>query len=113
MSEHKTRIVPFEGKAKYLRLLAGVPETNGMKSAYVILQPQESVGGHSTEAKEEAIIVLEGMLQVFIEGNPFLTAKKDELLYIPARTLHDIKNIGESVARYIYVVSPVIKEEKC
>jgi quercetin dioxygenase-like cupin family protein len=93
--------------------LAGAPETKGMKSGYVVLQPGESVGAHSTGAKEEAIIILEGALQVFVDGNPVLTAEKDRVVYIPPETPHDMKNIGTGVARYVYVVSPVFQEGKC
>ncbi|MFA5099990.1 MAG: cupin domain-containing protein [Candidatus Omnitrophota bacterium] len=112
MSGQKAKVAAFAGDAGYLRLLAGVPETKGMKSGYVVLQPGQSVGAHSTEAKEEAVIILEGTVQVIIEGKPELTAGKNELVYIPPRTPHDMKNIGAGAARYIYVVSPVIQEGK-
>jgi quercetin dioxygenase-like cupin family protein len=107
MSEQKVKVVGLEGNVRYLRLLAGVPETKGMKSGYVILQPGESVGEHSTDAKEEAIIILEGELQVFVGGKPVVAAKKDQVVHIPAHTLHDMKNIGTGAARYVYVVAPV------
>jgi quercetin dioxygenase-like cupin family protein len=113
MNEQKVKVVGLEGNARYLRLLAGVPETKGMKSGYVILQPGESVGEHSTDAKEEAVIILEGTVQVFVEGKPSVTAKKEQVVYFPALTRHDMKNIGGGAARYVYVVAPVIPEAQC
>ena len=113
MTEQKMKVVGLEGNARYLRLLAGVPETKGMKSGYVILQPGESVGEHSTDAKEEAIIILEGAVQVFIKGQPAVTAKKEQVVYVPAHTIHDMKNTGTGAARYVYVVAPVIPEAQC
>jgi quercetin dioxygenase-like cupin family protein len=113
MSAQKIRIAGIGGNARYLRLLAGVPETKGMKSGYVILQPGESVGSHSTEAKEEAVIILEGTLQVLAGGEPVQIAGKDSLVYVPPQTEHDMKNIGAGAARYVYVVSPVLPEGIC
>jgi quercetin dioxygenase-like cupin family protein len=113
MPGQKIKKAVIAGEAKYLRLLAGVPETEGMKSGYVVLQPGESVGSHSTGAKEEAIIILEGAVQVFAEGKPVLTGEKDSLVYVPPQTEHDMKNIGAGAARYVYVVSPVSAEGTC
>jgi mannose-6-phosphate isomerase-like protein (cupin superfamily) len=108
MNDPNVKIITAEGSAKYLRLLAGAPETKGMKSGYVILQPGESVGAHSTEAKEEVIIILEGSLRVVVDEKPALTAGKDQVVYIPPQTRHDMVNTGAGAARYIYVVSPVL-----
>jgi mannose-6-phosphate isomerase-like protein (cupin superfamily) len=105
MGEQKIKVVRLEGDAKYLRLLGGVPETKGMKSGYVILQPGESVGAHSTKDREEAIIILEGSVAVFVEGVIQFTAQCDSVVYIPPQTNHDMKNSGACVARYVYVVA--------
>jgi len=108
MSGQKVKLISLEGDARYTRLLGGAPETRGMKSGYVILQPGESVGAHSTGLKEEAIIILEGELQVILDGKFFMTAGKGQVLYIPPETQHDIKNAADTAARYIYVVAPVL-----
>ena len=107
MTKQDVKVVALAGNAKYLRLLAGLPETSGMKSGQVILQPGEAVGSHSTGDKEEAIVILEGTLQVCLDGKPSLAAGRDHLVYIPPHTDHDMKNTGMVAARYIYVVSPV------
>ncbi|MFA6384345.1 MAG: cupin domain-containing protein [Candidatus Omnitrophota bacterium] len=113
MADKKVKAVVFEGSAGYLRLLSGVPETKGMKAGYVVLQPGDSVGAHSTGAREEAIIILEGTLQVLAGGRPAMNAGKGELVYIPPQTDHDMKNTGAGAARYVYVVSPILQEAKC
>jgi len=44
----------------YTRLLGGPPQSVSMRSGKVILQPGETVGLHSTNEKEEFIIILDG-----------------------------------------------------
>ncbi len=113
MSDRKVKIAALRGDERYQRLLAGIPETEGMKSGYVVLQPGESVGAHSTAEKEEAIIILEGSLRVVVDGKPSCTAKRGELVYIPPQTVHDMTNAGADPARYVYVVAPVIPGGTC
>jgi quercetin dioxygenase-like cupin family protein len=108
MSAQKAKLIDIDGNAGYTRLLAGVPETRGMKSGSVRLQPGESVGAHSTGLKEEAIIMLEGAVQVILGGRPAMTASAGQVIYIPPETDHDMKNTGEVAARYVYVVAPVL-----
>ncbi len=100
-------LVKLEGEQRFLRLLPGEPVTAGIKSGYTILKPGESVGEHKTEAKEEAIIVLEGECQVFCGGKLFFIARKDNLVYIPPETNHDIKNNGDKILKYVYLSAPV------
>ncbi|RJO65352.1 MAG: cupin domain-containing protein [Candidatus Omnitrophota bacterium] len=108
MQKLKPSVTPIEGNERFQRLLAGIPFTAGMKSGCVTLKPQESIGEHITDAKEEAIIVLEGMAEVYIEGRPFFTAQAKSLVYIPPETTHDIKNIGNAILRYVYVTIPLV-----
>jgi len=104
MRDLKPLIVPLKGNEKYQRLLSDVSDTAGMKSGYVVLKPNESVGEHNTEAKEEAIIILEGKAEVHIAGSPLFCVDENNLIYIPPQTVHDIKNISEGDLRYVYVV---------
>lgn len=107
MKETKVRIISFNGDQRYVRLLGGIPQTRGMRSGYVVLQPGESVGEHSTQEKEEAIIVLEGRVKVVADGQEAAVVQKGQLVYIPPRTSHDMSNAGNVPARYVYVVAPV------
>jgi quercetin dioxygenase-like cupin family protein len=107
MNGNKVELIDLEKNSKYQRLLAGIPQTSGMKAGQVVLQPGESVGSHSTDSNEEIIIILEGSIEAVIEGKAGLCAAKGQVVYIPPGTLHDMKNAGDSPARYIYVVNPV------
>jgi mannose-6-phosphate isomerase-like protein (cupin superfamily) len=107
MSEPKAKVMALEGNAKFQRLLAGVPETAGMKSGYVTLKRKESVGLHSTEAREEIVIFLAGKAQVYLKDKPKVFIQEKQLLYLPPYTEHDIKNIGKKDLCYVYVVSPL------
>ena len=97
-------VVRFEGKDKYQRLLGGAPDTLGMKSGSMMLKPGESVGEHSTGPKEEALVILEGRGEVLFSGRPLINVEEDMFVYIPPDTAHDVRNTGESILRYIYVV---------
>lgn len=99
--------VKLEGVERYTRLLGGSPETAGMKSGFVTLNPGESVGQHSTADREEAIVILEGSAEVVINGEPVFAAGGHHLVYIPPQTPHDILNTGTLPLRYVYVVAPV------
>ena len=60
----------------YTRLLGGPPQSVSMRSGKIILQPGETVGRHSTDKKEELIIILEGEGQfLFGENAPGFTGR--------------------------------------
>jgi quercetin dioxygenase-like cupin family protein len=109
MRDLKPIVVALRGDEKYQRLLSNVSDTVGMKSGYVVLKPNESIGEHNTEAKEEAIIILKGKAEVYIAGSPLFCVDENNLIYIPPQTVHDIKNISRGDLRYVYVVS-IIKD---
>ena len=43
---------------------------------------------------EEIIYVLEGALEYQIEGKPPVTLKAGEIFFVPAETIHAVKNVG-------------------
>jgi quercetin dioxygenase-like cupin family protein len=100
--------IHIQGKEKYQRLLSGAPVTAGMKSGAMLLDPGESVGFHKTDSREEAIIILEGQADVYIEGKLEIHAGKEDVIYIPPETNHDIKNSTDKKLRYVYIVAPVV-----
>jgi len=100
--------VKLQGQDKYRRLLGGPPDTAGMKSGYVQLGPGCSVGPHSTGRREEAVVILEGEAEVSFEDHPVIRAGEGMLVYVPADCGHDVKNTGEGILRYVYVVAPVL-----
>lgn len=107
MSDLNPILVNIDGDQRYKRLLSGVPSTKGIKSGYVILKSGESVGEHKTDNREEVIIILEGQADIYCEGKCIFPAQKDNLIYIPPETNHDIKNTGKNNLRYIYVVASI------
>jgi mannose-6-phosphate isomerase-like protein (cupin superfamily) len=68
MSRGKLFLVTLKEGEKFRRLLGGFPQTMGIKSGHVVLEPGENIGEHITEAKEEVIVVLKGKAMV-ISGN--------------------------------------------
>ena len=91
-------------------LLTGVPQTSGMRSGFVRLKPGESVGVHSTEENEESLIVLRGKGQADVVGQSAMPMSANMLIYIPPQSRHDVKNTGDVVLEYVYIVSPVAKK---
>jgi quercetin dioxygenase-like cupin family protein len=59
-----------------------------------------------THPGEEIIDVLEGSLEYQVEGKPPVTLKADDVLFIPAGTIHAAKNVGSGNAAELatYVV---------
>ena len=47
-----------------------------------------------THPGEEIIYVIEGTLEYYIEGKPPLTVKSGDVLFVPAGTVHSVKNVG-------------------
>jgi len=112
MHKLKPLKVRLTGKKKYLRLLGGDPDSVGLRSGYVRLKPKEEVGHHSTESKEEALIILEGRAKIFFDSYPAFCAADDSFIYIPPYTGHNVKNVGKTILKYIYIVTPVRKRVK-
>ena len=88
-------------------LLGGPPQTGGMRSGVVVLAPGASVGRHTTGAREEVIVVLEGRGEVRVEGRASLAVDAGTAAYVPPATVHDVANTADAPFRYVYVVAPV------
>lgn len=95
--------VKIQGNEKYRRLLGGHPQTKGMRAGYVNLKPGDEIGEHSTQSKEEAIIILSGKARIACDNRPPLIAATNTLIYVPVDTKHNVKNIGKTPLRYIYI----------
>ncbi len=102
--EAKVVKVDVQGK-DYVRLLGGPPETLSLRSGAVALRPGKTVGQHSTEAHEEVIIVLEGEGVLLLNEDQELPLKVGLVAYCPPNMVHDVKNTGSTLLRYIYVVA--------
>ena len=102
--EAKVIQVDMQGK-DYVRLLGGPPETFSLRSGAVALQPNKTIGKHSTKSNEELIVVLEGEGVLLLNEDRELPLKTDTVAYCPPNTEHDVKNTGCTLLRYIYVVA--------
>jgi quercetin dioxygenase-like cupin family protein len=59
--------------------------------------PGGAAGKH-THPGEELGYVVEGTLQLLVEGKPPVTLKKGEVFFVPAGVVHDGKNVGKGKA---------------
>ncbi len=59
----------------------------------VELDPGVAFGRH-WHPGEEIVYVLEGSLEYEVEGQPPVTLRAGEVLFIPARTVHAARNVG-------------------
>lgn len=107
MREARPFAVKLEGNEKYQRILKGKPQTLSLRCGYVNLKPKEDVGEHSTDKKEEVIVVLSGKAEVSCQGQRPFIAKTNSVVYIPPNTRHNVKNIDAKTLRYLYMVNPV------
>ncbi|MBN2375687.1 MAG: cupin domain-containing protein [Sedimentisphaerales bacterium] len=96
----------------YQPLLTGVPQTCGMRSGRVFLQPGQDCGSHNTNAHEEILVFLagNGISQIGTQGES-LAVGMGKIIYIPPYVQHNIVNNGTEPLVYIYCVAPV--EDDC
>jgi quercetin dioxygenase-like cupin family protein len=76
-----------------------------------IIQNRVDIGPEAPFVKhkhpgEEIIYVLEGSLEYQVEGKPPTTVKAGEVFFVPAETIHAVKNVGTANAAELatYVV---------
>lgn len=105
----RVKLIRFDFKEKYQRLLDKTSGTSGIKAGHVILKPGENVGEHTTAEREEIIIVLKGKGEARVDKETILKIGKNSLLYIPLQMSHDIKNTGKTILEYIFITSPAKK----
>ncbi len=100
-------VVKIRGKTGFQRLLDPRSASVLLKSGSVVLAPGHAVGVHTTEDKEEFIIILKGKARVTGEGFAPVSLRRLSCVYIPAQTAHNVTNAGSRSLHYIYVVCPV------
>lgn len=112
MSQEKVCIIDLRNDSEYQELLTGRPQTSGMRSGRVYLQPGETCGRHTTNQHEEMLVFLAGKGVALIgeEEKPFEVGQ-GKVSYIPQHTIHNIKNTGNEPLVYIYCVTPVLDKQ--
>lgn len=103
-------MLELNDKPEYQRILEGKPQTCGMRSGRVFLEPGKACGQHSTKDNEELLVFLAGQGELQI-GDPAqhvakLSVGAGRVAYIPPKTLHDVSNTGRTPLVYIYSVAP-------
>lgn len=98
-------VVEFNNKPEYQRLMMA-PQTCGMKAGRVWLGAGQECGLHSTEAREELLVFLQGEGIAKI-GEDSLVIGQGRVCYIPPRTQHNIINTGSQPLVYVFCVTPV------
>ena len=88
-------------------LLTGPPETVTMRSGLIALGPGKSVGKHTTDHREEILIVLEGKGRMTFADGSTIPVEKGHAVYCPPQTEHNVTNTGTTQLRYVYVVASV------
>ncbi|MBA7698813.1 hypothetical protein ES703_107495 [subsurface metagenome] len=103
----KVCIIDLKNDTEYQELLGGEPQTCGMRSGRVYLQPGETCGQHNTNQYEEMLVFLSGRGLALIDENHSYEVGEGKVSYIPPHTTHNIKNTGSEPLIYIYCVAPV------
>jgi mannose-6-phosphate isomerase-like protein (cupin superfamily) len=110
-SSEKVLIIDLNENPENQRLLAGEPQTCGMRSGKVYLAPGKACGQHSTKDREELLVFLSGSGELLIGENDRYQVGFGEVAYIAPQTAHDVSNIGKEPLIYIYCVAPAAGEE--
>ena len=105
-SSQKVFVAELEDKPEFQRLLAGEPQTFGMKSGKVHLEPGKDCGRHSTKGNEELLVFLSGNGELIIDENEKYEVGLGRISYIPPHTEHNVNNSGSEPLVYIYCVAP-------
>lgn len=103
----KPMTIELKDDKSYQPLLRGTPQTCGMRSGRVYLEPGQDCGEHTTGAHEEMLVFLAGTGTAFMESGTQYTVGYNKIAYVAPFTKHNIKNTGTSPLIYIYCVSPI------
>jgi len=77
-----------------------------MRAGMVRLKHGQSVGWHSTDQNEEALVILHGSGVAKLEGQSDIPLRTRMLAYIPPNTRHNVTNTGPELLEYTWVVAP-------
>jgi mannose-6-phosphate isomerase-like protein (cupin superfamily) len=110
-SSEKVLIIDLDENPENQRLLAGEPQTCGMRSGKVYLAPGKSCGQHSTKDREELLVFLSGRGELLIGENDRYQVGHGKVTYIAPQTAHDVSNTGAEPLIYVYCVAPAAAEK--
>ena len=96
--------------ASYRRVGRLVPRrAAGLRAGSVVLKPSEQMPWHSTRAREELLLVLQGRVIVEAGSSPRMirrvTLGAGRCLFLPRETPHRVVNRSRALARYLYITA--------
>jgi mannose-6-phosphate isomerase-like protein (cupin superfamily) len=106
MPKEKVFCTQLKGRQRFLRLFGDSSKTKGLRSGYVVLKPEESVGLHNTGPCQEVIFIISGSGLVCHGKKDTVKVKKNSFVYIPPRMPHNVINTGNDLLKYIYTAAP-------
>jgi quercetin dioxygenase-like cupin family protein len=115
--ERETGVIPEPGKINEasvdrIDLDAMEFEAEGFGTGKKLLKPGEITEEHSTGNSREILYCLEGTLTVLKSGGEPVNLAAGEMSYIPPATKHEIKNLSDKSAVYVFVFAQKIEAEK-
>ncbi|MER5497502.1 MULTISPECIES: cupin domain-containing protein [unclassified Streptomyces] len=114
MTMHLPRIVdlsetqPNRRRGGDLRAML-TPTAVGATSGFMglaIVQPGDRIGEHYHPYSEEFVYVVDGLLEVDLDGEPY-RMKSDQGLLIPPHVRHRFRNVGDVEARMVFHLGPL------
>ncbi|MER5274895.1 cupin domain-containing protein [Streptomyces sp. NPDC002809] len=114
MTMHRPRIVdlsetePNRRRGGDLRALL-TPTAVGATSGFMglaIVQPGDRIGEHYHPYSEEFVYVVNGLLEVDLDGEPH-AMRPDQGLLIPPHVRHRFRNVGDVEARMVFHLGPL------
>ncbi|MER6116637.1 cupin domain-containing protein [Streptomyces sp. A0642] len=114
MTMHRPRIVdlsetqPNTRRGGDLRALL-TPTAVGATSGFMglaIIQPGDRIAEHYHPYSEEFVYVVDGLLEVDLDGEPY-AMRRDQGLLIPLNVRHRFRNVGDVEARMVFHLGPL------
>jgi len=114
MTTHRPRIVdlsetqPNTRRGGDLRALL-TPTAVGATSGFMglaLVDPGDRIGEHYHPYSEEFVYVVQGLLEVDLDGETH-TMRPDQGLLIPPHVRHRFRNVGDTEARMVFHLGPL------
>ena len=96
-------MAPFVKRLEKPGMLVSRYDSHQLHSGYVVLEPGKDVGEHTTEGREELIVMVEGKAEVTSNGHAE-TVEAPCVVLVHAHTVHDVRNTSKVLLKYVYVL---------
>lgn len=80
----------------------------GMEQLEVIIgeiEPGGTADPHFHEEIEQSMFILSGEMKIIIENEETIL-RKDDVVWIPKKAMHEVVNIGKETVRFVLIYSP-------